>query len=748
MPNCVPGSGFATNDVWWCWTATCDGMVTLSTCGLTNADTIVAIYPMAVGCQCPGDLNPLCCSDNFCGKQSEVSCEVVCGERYLIQVGISQGGTQGAGQLSIQCNGNPCGSAKPFSCDCCGGRPPMVDALPIPFVAGAVSAATNDNFSSNFPAVWLVELGGQPSAPVGSNWATGRYSHPNWTMSDLGSVFGVTLDDAGNIFVGQSSVYGTLTNFDFLGGGGAGAIYRLDGTTGAVTTTIKLPQQVDPSAPNANEVFPGIGQLSYDCGTQRLFASNFEDGRIYSIDPLDGTGFKVRSTYMHTGAVTGPLSDGNLANPNDPAGFAPLGSRIWAVKATGGRVFYSLWTEDIGRPSALQSNEIWSVNIDALGNFVAGSAQLECTLPSLVGASYSNPIADISFDDDCCLLAAERTMQSDSRSSAHQSRAFRFCPSAAGGWSAPTIYDVGGYGSQTNATGGIGYQGGAANQVWNMSDAIIYPVPQVYGLFGQDPAGEVAANATWIDLDGVLNNNQKLELGSLDISCVSDACMEVVTTDIACDPQTGGAMEFDWTFTITNNSAQIADVLILPDAAFAPNHVLTFSPPLAVGASTTFTVHIAGPQPLATFCFPVVLGSVQGSICCTADVCLELPECECFQEHQLVVLPVPGVAGQYSVTFTLTNLEAYAGEWVSIAVAAGVPATVSPSLINIPTTPYGGTVAIGPITVTTALPAGTPIPLIIGLHSLTFHPCCFLELPIVLPAGQGVSLPGDLNDDG
>jgi Dockerin type I domain len=744
MPNCIGGASFASNDVWWCWTATCTGMVTLSTCGLTNVDTVVAIYPTAIGCSCPGDLSPLCCNNNACNKQSEVSCEVVCGQRYLIQVGAIPGSILGIGQLSLQCVGSPCGPAEPFGCDCCGGRPPMVDSFPVPFAAGAVAAATNDNYDSGFPAVWLVEIGGQPSAPVGSNWATGRYSHPNWTMSNLGSVFGVTLDGTGNVFVGHSSVYGSATATDYLGAGGAGAIYRLDGTTGAVTTIINLPQQVDPSQP-LTEQYPGLGQLSYDCGSRRLFASNFEDGRIYSIDPLDVSGFKVRSTFTHGGATTGALPNGSLADPTDPAGFEPLGTRIWAVKATGGRVFYSLWTEDQGRPSP-QANEIWSVDVDALGNFIANSEQLECALPSSPGGNWSNPIADISFDDECCMLAAERSMQGDSRSNAHQSRAFRFCHNAAGSWDAPTIYGVGGYGSQSNATGGIGYQGGAANQVWNMSDAIIFPNPKVYGLYGQDPAGEVAANATWVDLDGVLSNTQKMELGSLDISCVLDACMEVVTNDIGCDPQADGTMEFDWTFTITNQSTEIANVLILPDTAFAPYQVLTLNPPLDPGSSATFTVHITGQQPLATFCFPLVLGSVQGNICCMMDVCLELPECECFEDNEIQVW-TSGV-GQFNVTFALTNLEAFAGEWVSIAVAPGVAATVSPSIINIPTTPYAGIVAVGPIQVTTALPPGSSVTLIIGLHSLTYHPCCFRELKFVLPAGAPVTVPGDLNEDG
>ena len=73
--SCSPaGAGFA-RDYWFCWTSDVDGMVTISTCGLTALDTGVAIYPASLGCACPGDLHPLCCNDDAganCGKQSEV----------------------------------------------------------------------------------------------------------------------------------------------------------------------------------------------------------------------------------------------------------------------------------------------------------------------------------------------------------------------------------------------------------------------------------------------------------------------------------------------------------------------------------------------------------------------------------------------------------------------------------------------------------------------------------------------------
>ena len=71
----------------------------------------------------------------------------------------------------------------------------------------------------------------------------------------------------------------------------------------------------------------------------------------------------------------------------------------------------------------------------------------------------------------------------------------------------------------------------------------------------------------------------------------------------------------------------------------------------------------------------------------------------------------------------------------------------SPTLIDIASTSYAGTVAVGPIHVISALSAGNPITLIIGFHSLTFHPCCFREITFNVPP-SGTTVRGDINGDG
>ena len=59
---CHAGDLDIANDLWYCWTASASGPVSLSTCGLTDVDTKIAVYP---GPGCPGG-SALTCDDDAC----------------------------------------------------------------------------------------------------------------------------------------------------------------------------------------------------------------------------------------------------------------------------------------------------------------------------------------------------------------------------------------------------------------------------------------------------------------------------------------------------------------------------------------------------------------------------------------------------------------------------------------------------------------------------------------------------------
>jgi hypothetical protein len=94
------------NDVWFRFTAECDGTQTVSLCG-TDYDTRIAVYNLT----CPNEpgLVIACNEDGSCGSASEVSFPGLAGEVYRIRIGGAAGAT-GRGQITLTCNpgGNDC----------------------------------------------------------------------------------------------------------------------------------------------------------------------------------------------------------------------------------------------------------------------------------------------------------------------------------------------------------------------------------------------------------------------------------------------------------------------------------------------------------------------------------------------------------------------------------------------------------------------------------------------------------------
>lgn len=106
-------------DVWYCWTADCDGVVRVETCGQTAVDTKIAVYDNCALCT-PTSVNLIDCNDDACGLQSSLDFVAVNGQSYLIRMGASPGASGGAGMFAIQCLGygagdDDCSSAQSSS---------------------------------------------------------------------------------------------------------------------------------------------------------------------------------------------------------------------------------------------------------------------------------------------------------------------------------------------------------------------------------------------------------------------------------------------------------------------------------------------------------------------------------------------------------------------------------------------------------------------------------------------------------
>ena len=92
--NDGPGGFITSNNLWYCYTAPCNGNVTASLCG-SSFNTKIRVYG---GCTCTGTV--LATDDDGCGNsQSMVTFSATEGNHYLIEVG-GYGATSGAGVIS------------------------------------------------------------------------------------------------------------------------------------------------------------------------------------------------------------------------------------------------------------------------------------------------------------------------------------------------------------------------------------------------------------------------------------------------------------------------------------------------------------------------------------------------------------------------------------------------------------------------------------------------------------------------
>jgi len=183
-------AGFpTTNDLFWTFTATADGLHTFDTCG-SGLDTNISVFSA-----CPADqtLNLLACNDDFCGLQSSVTVGLTTGQLVHVRV-AGWNGSQGPFQLNV---GAPF-PARPD--DECSGTLPVL-------TAGTLH--TGDNFGATDSTTGLVD--GDCGAFIGSAggsdvWATFT---PASTSNFLFDMCGSNSDTVLTIFSGCPAVAGT-----------------------------------------------------------------------------------------------------------------------------------------------------------------------------------------------------------------------------------------------------------------------------------------------------------------------------------------------------------------------------------------------------------------------------------------------------------------------------------------------------------------------------------------------------------
>jgi len=247
--------------------------------------------------------------------------------------------------------------------------------------------------------------------------------------SQIGQVFGLTYDDGvrdgvdsgvPNLYAAASSLHGiqivtpdgdddgrperqrrgmagaTFMDGQFAeaNGGSPGAIWKVDGLTGAVS----LFASIDSNSG------AGLGDVAFDKGHRQFFATDLDTGLIHRI-AADGT---LIDTFDHgvsgrparglaETADDGSIMDihGATFDSEDPStwGYTQDERRVWAVQVHGGRVYYAVGDKA----------EIWSVGLKRDGGF-AGDPRWELT----VAADKELPVTDIAFDGRGFMYLAQR----------------------------------------------------------------------------------------------------------------------------------------------------------------------------------------------------------------------------------------------------------------------------------------------------------------------------------------------------
>jgi hypothetical protein len=173
--------GQTYNDIWFTYSATCTGNLTVSTCGTADYDTDLVVYD-GIGCT-PTDAELLGCSDDAVGCpdfSSEVTVPVVAGNGYLIRVGGFNSSDSGTGMLSIECagvggdNNDDCATA------------PVVDC------SGSVSFNNSGNTVDPSDPAYSCRFGA-PGQGVGTAWYQFVATTDTVTADTFGSAVSDTL---------------------------------------------------------------------------------------------------------------------------------------------------------------------------------------------------------------------------------------------------------------------------------------------------------------------------------------------------------------------------------------------------------------------------------------------------------------------------------------------------------------------------------------------------------------------------
>lgn len=426
------------------------------------------------------------------------------------------------------------------------------------------------------PVVRIIDIHNPPI--TGANYNAPKRSEQLWNASVLGQVFGIAINpNTQDIFVTASSVY---ENYDYsnsplaFGVGGSAGVYKINPTTGVVSTlvytvpfgtpSIVLPPLVPPvilnfaatnvlgtnTLPNGSltKAGPGLGNICFDKIHQRLFVTNFEDGKIYRIHPETGI---IDNVYD-------PVAPANPGGTSNPAmamddvieGLAPWGENIFGIgyNVAENRIYYGVCVKENWNQNTSQKNIIRSIGLDNNGK-MNGVDRFEFAIDNYHDGS-SGVISDITFnylDNGTVEMAvAGKAVDDRMKSVAYSSNAELYVGYSEN-WNKYTTYTVGddddpnGVLNGTSCAGGIdfGYttynpntftNSGTGERIWMTSEKMLNDPNvgrQLFGIHSSPTSGNAGGLGyyktvghfvdIYVESTVVLGNDFSNNLGDVEI---------------------------------------------------------------------------------------------------------------------------------------------------------------------------------------------------------------------------------------
>ncbi|TDR19377.1 SdrD B-like domain-containing protein [Marinicella litoralis] len=267
----------------------------------------------------------------------------------------------------------------------------------------AIKDVTSYGTRFNNGEIWPIDQ--NPNTPMVSSWAPSDF---NIAGTGEQEVFSVAINPVnGDIYTASTRLWGTppAPNSTVAPlSPGITAVYRIDGTSGAVSLIVNITTDVNPL-----ENF-GASYVTFDERTDQLFVVGMDTGSIYRIDPTLSGAPAVLQIYN-------PDIDGLIPEDTLPGVMAPRGERILGLAWNPGdnRLYYSVWAVDGAEEGTANTvpNTIRSVALDLTNAIDASTDQLQITMPDLnvtqedqlnqpntvtFTDNYSMPVADIEFN--------------------------------------------------------------------------------------------------------------------------------------------------------------------------------------------------------------------------------------------------------------------------------------------------------------------------------------------------------------